>query len=123
MAHVGIERFGSGDGEHDGAEHRKARSGLRREGQGIAGIESQKHVRAWARFITPSSADDHEPDHHDRAEIARRPAPVPKCWMAKSAIRMTSGDGDHRGGEVRVDQRQALDGRETEIAGVIMPSP
>ena len=69
MAHVGVERFGAGDGEHHGAEREEAQHGL--VDNELRGIERTNRLQHFGRSADINDSRDGErrkPQAHHRAE-------------------------------------------------------
>ena len=71
MSHVRVERFRSGDREHDAAEHRR---GLGRvipqEVKPVHGIKRAENLHGVGQVKGAQHAEGRKPDQHDRPEEA-----------------------------------------------------
>src|SRR5690606_8367082 len=71
MPHISIERFGSGDGQKNGAQDDQGDEAvLVDEEHGVDGIDGSKNVGAVADMQGAQSRDHDEPEQHDRPEEA-----------------------------------------------------
>ena len=69
MPHVRVQRFGTGNGKYDRAEHQKATHGiLGKEGDGITGRECRQDLRIFDDVDNAQQRQDCEPDNGDRSE-------------------------------------------------------
>jgi hypothetical protein len=69
VAHVGVERLGSGHGEHDGAEgHESLPAGVPKQAQGVARIDCGEHGRVLHDLGKAEESEGRKPGQHYRAE-------------------------------------------------------
>ena len=96
MPHVGVQRLGPGDAQHDGAEHDEGQHlVLDAELHRVGRRDRQQHVRDGCTIsASPSSADGEEPERHHRAEHPPD-LPVPRDCTANSADDHHDADRQH----------------------------
>ncbi|MCY1413596.1 hypothetical protein D9M71_290290 [compost metagenome] len=69
VAHVGVQRLGTGQRQHHRAENGHAHAGVDHEEVHRPGrVERLEHFRALRDAMHPQRAQHHEPGDHDRAE-------------------------------------------------------
>ncbi len=69
MAHVGIERLGAGDRQHDRTQrHEGLPAGDIEQAQGPARVHGREHRRVQDDLHGAQDGQGGEPDQHDRAE-------------------------------------------------------
>ena len=69
MPHVGVERLGTGDGEHHIAHrHQRHRLVGVEEGNAVQRIERQQHMRIGDEVVDAQRSERAEPEQHDRAK-------------------------------------------------------
>jgi hypothetical protein len=69
MAHVGVQRFGTGRAQEDAAEYQEAGNTVAEQiAEAVARIERGKHAGMTHDCRQAEDADGHEPEHHDRAK-------------------------------------------------------
>ena len=74
MAHVGVERFGAGHGEHDRAQHQEpGESVIEQEANAVPRVQRAQDGWLAADLEDPERRDRPEPHEHDRAEDAAQP--------------------------------------------------
>jgi len=112
MTHVGIERFGSGDGEHDGAQDcQRLPAAGRQELHAVERVEGADDIGLADDAGDAERGQHREPDAHDRAEQAAD---------AVGAVRLDheqrdqddDGAGHDEGLQLGRHHLQALDGAE-----------
>jgi hypothetical protein len=71
VAHVGIQRLGAGDREHDGAQREERLAAVRDEElDRVPGVQRRQHARAARQLGGAEDADSEEPGEHDGREDA-----------------------------------------------------
>ena len=70
MAHIGIERLTTGDGQEHGREHGQGedRARIQDVGQRIIGVDGGQNARRFHDAAQAEKAQHHEPEQHERAE-------------------------------------------------------
>ncbi len=112
MAHIGVERLGPRNGEHDGAERDEGEIDMPRdEADAEFGKERLQHEGVLRNLDGAHDADDQEPDRHDGAEGAAHAAGA--AALAKEQDD-DNGEGKrvYRRGEAGGDDFQPCDGGE-----------
>ena len=117
MAHVGIERLATGDGQEHTAEHqeRKARP-FDQHGDAVKRVKGIENIRIVEQMIETHDAEDEKPDRGDRREQrgdTRRALVLEQEQRDENAERQ----GHDKGLEVRVDDIQPFDGGEHRHGG------
>jgi len=112
VAHVGIQRFAAGHGEHHRAEGEEGEAGMfGDEHDGEQRVEGEQDSRIGDDLVQSEGGQDTEPGDHDRAEeLADGAGAV--FLDDEQAGQDAQGDRDDVGLEVGGDDFQSLDGGE-----------
>ena len=112
VAHVGVECFASGQGQHHGAQREEGRRAVFDEKHhGVDRIECLEHLRILQDLPHAQSGQRAEPQHHDRPE-QRPDARRAEALQQEQRHQHGQGQRQHVGFELRCHHRQPFDGRQ-----------
>ncbi len=109
MPHIGIERLGAGDGEHDRAHRQEGVDAVvEEEFDRVPGVERDEDARARQDIDDAQHRQDEEVQHHHRAEHHAHLADA-ALLDREQADQDADRDRQDERGEAAVDHGQALD--------------
>src|SRR5712692_7209242 len=110
VAHVGVKRLGSGDGEHDGPQDKKACGSVAREKlEAVPGIEGEENGGGPSDLDSAEGPDGREPHEHDGPED---PAHAPRAVALADEEEEENGQGGghHEVAQLGHSDLEPLDG-------------
>ena len=124
MPHVGIQRLGPGDAQHDGAEHHEGQHlVLDAQHDRVARRDRQQHERVPGRSRPRRAGRSPQTTPPSLARTAARRRSVPRHCTANSTTMTTALMGRMNSARPGAETSSPSTADSTEIAGVMTPSP